>query len=346
VKQHLQTAGVFPWVLGAVLFAAIAARGQSPGIVVYPDGSPIYSGLGSYPGTFLGEGLSRLPPVDEPSLPLAAPAETLPRPASEPAPDPAVAPQADTKAAESIGPTPLVTPLEERIIPLDPGWQVWSPAFWDPWEGSVELGLSGTDGNSETFNVRFGLNAKHKTDRLVQTLQVTSIQKSAEGITTANTALIDGRLEWPLLAERWTYFVHGLWEYDEFKAFNYRVSGDTGLGFQVIKSEPTSLLVRSGISASHEVGGPENEVTPELLFGGEFKHKFNPTHSISAKVDYFPNVTDFGDFRLNSQAAWEIALSQAWGMSLKLSVIDRYDSTPQGARPNDLDYSTLLLWTF
>jgi hypothetical protein len=31
---------------------------------------------------------------------------------------------------------------------------------------------------------------------------------------------------------------------------------------------------------------------------------------------------------------------------LKLSVIDRYDSTPQGARPNDLDYSTLLLWTF
>jgi putative salt-induced outer membrane protein YdiY len=309
---------------------------------LYPDGSSIYPGIAEYPGTRLGEGLSRLPPVDEPSLPLAAPVTPLPKP--DPIPE-AIAP-VNPQAAEQIGPTPLVAPVEQRILPLDPGWQVWSPTFWDPWEGNVELGLSGTDGNSETFNVRFGLNAKHKTDRLVQTLQVTSIQKSADGITTANTALIDGRLEWPLLAERWTYFVHGLWEYDEFKAFQYRVSGDTGLGYQMIKSEPTNLLLRSGISASHEVGGPEDEVTPELLFGGEYKHKFNPTHSISAKVDYYPNVTDFGDFRLNSQAAWEIALSQAWGLSLKLSVIDRYDSTPQGAKPNDLDYSTLLLWTF
>ena len=45
-------------------------------------------------------------------------------------------------------------------------------------------------------------------------------------------------------------------------------------------------------------------------------------------------------------AGWEIALCKAWGLSLKLSVIDRYDSTPQGARPNDLDYSTLLIWVF
>jgi hypothetical protein len=85
---------------------------------------------------------------------------------------------------------------------------------------------------------------------------------------------------------------------------------------------------------------------PELVFGGELKHKFNPTHSILAKVDYFPTITQWSDYRLNSQASWEIALSAAWGLSLKLSVIDRYDSTPQGARPNDLDYSTLLLWTF
>jgi hypothetical protein len=103
---------------------------------------------------------------------------------------------------------------------------------------------------------------------------------------------------------------------------------------------------RSGISVSHEVGGPENAWNPELLFGGEFKHKFNPTHSISAKVDYYPTITDWSDYRLNTQASWEISLAAAWGLSLKLSVIDRYDSSPQGARPNDLDYSTLLLWTF
>ena len=31
-------------------------------------------------------------------------------------------------------------------------------------------------------------------------------------------------------------------------------------------------------------------------------------------------------------------------LSFKLSVIDRYDSTPDGRKPNDLDYALLLLW--
>ncbi len=245
-------------------------------------------------------------------------------------------------------PAPESEMLEEQaaIILEEPGWHVWAPAFWDPWEGSVELGLSGTEGNSQTFNVRAGVNARHKTEFLAQTLQIVSIQKSADGVTTSNTAFMDGRLEWPMPQSKWNYYLHSLVEHDQFKAFDYRVSADTGLGYEFIQRDVTTLLGRAGLSASNEIGGPETAVIPELAFGGEFKHKFNPTHSINAKLDYFPNVTDFNDFRLNSQAGWEIALSSVWGLSLKFSVIDRYDSTPQGRRPNDLDYSTLLLWQF
>ena len=163
---------------------------------------------------------------------------------------------------------------------------------------------------------------------------------------TANTALSDGRLEWPMPNTPWNYFIHGLTEYDEFKAFNVRISGDTGFGYEWIQNDATTFITRTGLAFSHEIGGPDNTIHPELLFGGEYKHKFNATHTVSMKIDYYPNVTEFSDFRLNSVASWEIALAQAWGLSLKLSIIDRYDSTPQGARPNDLDYSTLLIWTF
>jgi Protein of unknown function, DUF481 len=246
-------------------------------------------------------------------------------------------------SAAALAPPPA--DVETLFIP-PPGWEVWSPTFWDPWEGSVELGLSGTEGNAQTFNVRLGVTAKHKTPLLVQTLQITSIQKSADGVTTANTALFDGRIEWPMPQSRWNYYVHGLTEYDQFRAFGYRFSGDSGFGYEFIQNARTTLIGRSGLSVSKEVGGNDGAVKPELAFGGEFKHKFNFNHSISGKIDYFPNVTDFSDFRLNSQAAWEIALSHAWGLSLKLSIIDRYDATPQGALPNDLDYSTLVLWQF
>jgi len=33
-------------------------------------------------------------------------------------------------------------------------------------------------------------------------------------------------------------------------------------------------------------------------------------------------------------------------LSLKLSVLDRYDSTPHEAKPNDMDYAATLLWSF
>lgn len=232
------------------------------------------------------------------------------------------------------------------VVEEDAGWGQWGQKVWDPWEGNVELGMNGTDGNTETFNIRAGMTAKHKTETFVRTLQFTTIQKSANGETTANTALLDGRLDWPMPNSRLNYFIHGLAEYDQFKAFDVRLSGDTGFGYEFIQNDMTTLIGRSGLAFSHEIGGPDTTIHPELLFGGEYKHKFNPTHSISAKIDYYPRVTEFTDFRLNSQVSWEIALKQAWGLSLKLSVIDRYDSTPQGKRPNDVDYSTLLLWTF
>lgn len=283
--------------------------------------------------TFPGPELFRLPEIEAEEIgPATAVAPTL---APEDIPSPSDRPPGDD-AAGSMDDSRLWIP----DVP------VLEPEYWDPWEGNVELGLSGTEGNSQTFNVRLGMTAKHTTDWLAKTVQLTSIQKNANGRTTANTALLDGRLDWPLPGTRWNYFIHSLLEYDEFKAFDARISGDTGFGYEFLQTNRTKLIGRTGAAVSHEIGGNDNEVTPEWLFGAEFKHKFNDHHSISFKTDYYPALTDFADFRLNSQAGWEVLLSKDWGLSLKLSAIDRYDSTPQGAKPNDLDYSTLLLWNF
>lgn len=269
----------------------------------------------------------------------------------------------DIGAEEPAGPPPpsttTVAPAEEVPPPksaapngltnyLSPYWaepdllQTW----WDPLEGNIELGMNGTDGNQETFNIRLGANAKYKAETTNHSAQLVYIEKTANGASTARSLLQDSRIEWPWEGSPWNYFVHTLVEYDEFKAFDWRLSGDTGFGYEFIQSDTTTLLGRAGLSASREIGGPDDKINPELLFGGEFKHKFNETHSISFKADYYPTITNFTDFRLNSQAAWEMVLSSELGLSLKLAVIDRYDSTPHSAKPNDLDYSTLLIWAF
>jgi hypothetical protein len=40
---------------------------------------------------------------------------------------------------------------------------------------------------------------------------------------------------------------------------------------------------------------------------------------------------------------WEVVLVQPSNLSLKLSATDRFDSTPNGAEPNLVNYSALLL---
>ena len=42
----------------------------------------------------------------------------------------------------------------ESYLFSPPDWDVLNSSYWDPWEGNVELGMSGTEGNAQTFNVR------------------------------------------------------------------------------------------------------------------------------------------------------------------------------------------------
>ena len=58
------------------------------------------------------------------------------------------------------------------------------------------------------------------------------------------------------------------------------------------------------------------------------------------------DVTDFSDYRLKTKIAWQVLLDEARNLSLKVSLLDRYDSTPHGLKPNDFDYAVTLLWSF
>ncbi|MEQ8787828.1 MAG: DUF481 domain-containing protein [Pirellulaceae bacterium] len=217
--------------------------------------------------------------------------------------------------------------------------------YWRQWDASLEFGLLGTEGNTRTFNLRAGGKAERKTDVHQHTIEFTHIDNSRENVKTALSTVIDARWERAFGNSRWNYFAHSLTEFDEFKKFDVRISADTGLGFEWFKSDAARLMTRLGASASREVGGPNDEYVPELSSGVEWKHKLSDRQKISAKLDYFPDLTQMEDFRLNGRADWEIVVSRRWGLSLKTSVLNRYDSTPEGARPNDLNYSLLMLWS-
>jgi hypothetical protein len=165
-------------------------------------------------------------------------------------------------------------------------------------------------------------------------------------VNTARNLLARGRIEWPLADTPWSLYVHTFGEYDEFKQFDFRLSGDAGVEYAFLQTDVSKLKGSVGGSASREWGSADDDVKPELAFGLDWERKLSDRQKASLEIDYYPSIEDFNDARINSSASWEVVVDPDWGLSLKLSLIDRYDTTPAGAKHNDINYAVLLLWSF
>jgi putative salt-induced outer membrane protein YdiY len=214
------------------------------------------------------------------------------------------------------------------------------------WEGRVELGMNGSSGNSERFATRYGGKLRRQTPRNLFTADILYSNSYARGKENENKLLSEARSEWPFPESPWFSYTHGMGEYDEFTAYRVRLSSDTGLGYQYVQTNVTQLKTRAGIGFSQEINSPNEDFVPEGTIGLSFEHKLTRRQKLIASGDVFPDLRDLQDFRSKANASWEIKIDPDSRLSLRLSAINRYDSTPNGKKKNDLDYSTLVVWEF
>jgi putative salt-induced outer membrane protein YdiY len=271
------------------------------------------------------------------------------QPVIEPLPltDPAgSAPSRSMPISEAIaeGATLDQPPLQQEVVRW---YQV--PWRWmsKGWTNHAEFGLDGSSGNADTLAIQTGLEMKRKTDAYTLALDIDYRQASARSTTTED----NGRLNIDydrLLGDKspWTMFGKFGMEFDEFKAFDLRLNINGGLGYYWVRNDNTNIITRLGAGASREIGAPIDKWVPEAVFGFEADHKLSARQKIKAKLDYFPTFEDFSDYRLVADVAWESLIDSSENLSIRLSLTDRYDSTPQGAIANDVYYSALLLYKF
>lgn len=250
------------------------------------------------------------------------------------------APKPFVEMPKEAPPPVVTTPVEVPASFLPP------VAIVNPWSGAMEFGINGAEGNSQNFNLRYGLGIRHKTQDNIFTFDTQYNFASMEDVRTQNRLFSIARDEWYFRGTPWGLFVDGTFEYDEFRAFDYRIATHAGLTYKFIDNSQTLLKGRAGAGVSREFGGPNDDWTPELLFGMDFDHKFNENTKVFTTADFIPNVTNFSDYRLQIQAGFETMLSKEYNLALKLGIQDLYDSTPEGRKANDLFYFVALIWKF
>ena len=297
-----------------------------------------------------GPEIWRLPPVNDfpaltpsggpdiafqPPMALVVPHyEMLPAPRPE-----AAAPEAALSTGE-VPAAPSDVPVGEERFNVKPERKKL-------WSGSFNLGLDGSEGNTETFNFRFGVHTRRKTKCNVLTLGLDYNRQTSKTVPTEDRLYFDGRYEQLFGSSRWSTFFHETIEYDQFQPFDVRDTSDIGVGYRIIDREDTTFIGRLGGGFSHEYGGPENgKYFPEAVFGLQFERQFSKRQKFIGTMEYAPDVTRFARYRLRTQAAWEVLLDEDRNLNLRMGVLERYNSVPNGARPNDLDYAMMLMWKF
>jgi putative salt-induced outer membrane protein YdiY len=322
------------------LWAAGTAYAQSPSLLPPPSYTPTEA----------------LPPQVSVAATLAAPSAVT---TTAEVPAAATIPAAQAPAATVSEPLP--TPAEAAGIVaseaagagVGTGIDLEEPQPWYklkflvapvPWDTGIELGINGSSGTSEAFSMRTGGYIKRESRFSKLDMSTYYNRTSTGGIITQNNATFDIRNDW-LLDDKspWTLFATNNVFYDEFKAFDLQTNVDAGVGYRVFHEKELQLVTRVGAGTSREFGGPDDRWVPESLFGFEFNQQLSLTQKFYGKLDYFPEWDQVGEFRMVADMGWEVVLVQPSNLSLKISAQDRFDSTPNGAEPNLVNYSALLL---
>ena len=333
-------------ILVTTLLAAAAARGQpSPKWHAIPPGSAEYF------GSPLDDAFTQhtLAPLLKGDLPKAAepakPSEALPRPTELP---PAL-PSTELPAPTPVAPLPslagdgLFPPAGPLVPPLPP--ELPPPPAKNIWAGSGDFGLNGASGNTNLFNFRTTWHVTRRTPRnlFVNDFQYNYLHQDAT--TEQQQAFLNSRDEVLFPGRPWSAFSALQVEYDELRAYKFRVGDYMGAGYKVIDNKTHLLRLRLGAGATRELGsdGARNQWVPEAVLGHDLRYRFDDRNSAASVVDFYPRIDRLaGQYRVRARVAFESVLDPKTGTIVRVGVQERYDSNPGNALRSDLTYFTTL----
>ena len=109
------------------------------------------------------------------------------------------------------------------------------------WSGSLQFGMDGVEGNSQSMNLRFGFDARRKTDLHLLYLNADYSRITSNYNTTTNRSYSQARYERIIQDTDWTIFEGATGEYDHFQPYNFRVTDYAGVGYWLFRN-PSSLV--------------------------------------------------------------------------------------------------------
>ncbi len=271
---------------------------------------------------------------------LYSPADPPEDPEEDPEED-AEPPDPDEERRPADGEEPLPTPPEPPI----------------EWDSRLELSLNLREGRSTTRDGRVTWESGFSTEKQTFRYDTSYRIRADRSNRTEQRFTIGTFWERPRISTPWSVFAQGRYEYDEFNAWDQRVTASGGFGYQLLtrddvdedgnEFERWNVKLRGGLGGRREFGSDDEDLNPEGLIGGELVYRLSPRQRFNAVSTYFQTLDEKEDFRIVTNAEYEVDIDQLNGMSLKLGLAHEHQAqTPANVRRDDLSIFAALVLNF
>ena len=218
------------------------------------------------------------------------------------------------------------------------------PITWlEDWNKQLDVGISGTDGNSQSQNIHIALSAKTESKHHRWDLQTAYDSSEEDGEKSRDEFFAEANRDWLISESSYFYFASGRFDWDEFQDWDYRINLAGGAGKDFIQEEKWTLRGKAGIGFNREFGGDDDSISPEGLLELASTWQLSKDHKIELKTTFYPQLDELREFRNITSLAWVNKLNDS--MRLKVGLSNEHDTdVPDDIKKNDFKYATSLSW--
>ncbi|MDP3920323.1 MAG: DUF481 domain-containing protein [Candidatus Omnitrophota bacterium] len=203
----------------------------------------------------------------------------------------------------------------------------------------IEAGYSQTSGNTKTRDISGRIFVNRKVEKKNEiTAEAKSIYagRDRKMITQKHYAMARYAYSFGE-SKKWYNFYKTEGAHDRFANIDYRVIPSTGLGYWFSDADSFKALTEVGVGFAHTKFRDDTEDKDELVLVPRLylEKRLIGESRVSQDIFAYPEITDFGAFRLHSETRLDNPINDY--LKLRLSLIDDYNTDPgDDVRRNDL----------
>ncbi len=208
------------------------------------------------------------------------------------------------------------------------------------WGGDAAVGLALARGNTETTNLSFTFSASGPLSESIDSTNKAYFLLSRVGdITNAESLGLDSKIQWKHTPRIFSYYgIQGL--RDRFKNYSYRFLPGLGVGYKILVEENLQLSASAGLSQvfTKYYDSDETDSYTGIALGNEFSWKVSPNAEISQSLNLNTDISELSHYFLQFEVSLASAITK--GLSVKLTLMDKYDNKPvgEGIKKNDVSF--------